>query len=167
MAPSPSRRRGAAVAAAAVLAVLALPAARSRAQAPSDDMYPADITPPAGTQYHCALTALPRDLPGIPSAERAYINRTYARVLRATQAKLVFLKALEEGREVAAGGERYQATTRGLAERLSAEPAPVGLAPFQEDVGQALALQQAFFLKAASLRQAGRSMAEVYQVPEG
>jgi hypothetical protein len=71
-----------------------------------EDAYPADITPPAGTRYPCALPALPRALPGIPEADRAYINRTYARVLRA-------------------------------------EPAPDGRAAFQDDVGQALALQRA------------------------
>jgi hypothetical protein len=64
------------------------------------DAYPSDITPPAGTQYPCALTALPRGLPGIPEADREYINRTYARILRATQAKLVLLKALEERRDL-------------------------------------------------------------------
>ena len=73
------------------------------AQSVSDDVYPRDITPPAGTQYPCALTALPRSLPGIPEADRAYINRTYARVLRATHAKLVLLNGqayqIGEGRQ--------------------------------------------------------------------
>jgi hypothetical protein len=87
-------------------------------------------------------------------------------VLRATQAKLVMLKALEEGRGPAALA-RYQAAIERLAERLRAEPAPAGLGPFQEDVLQALALQQAFFVKAAALRQAGGSMAEAYRIAEG
>jgi len=51
-----------------------------------DERYPDDITPPPGTRYPCALTALPRALPGIPDADRAYVNRTYTRILRATQA---------------------------------------------------------------------------------
>lgn len=68
-----------------------------------DATYPADITPPAGTQYPCALTALPRELKGVPVAERKYLDRTYARILRATQAKLVALNALEsEPAELAA-----------------------------------------------------------------
>jgi hypothetical protein len=62
--------------------------------------YPADISPPPGTQYPCALTALPRGLPGIARADREYINRTYARILRATQAKLVALKALYDRRDI-------------------------------------------------------------------
>jgi hypothetical protein len=124
-------------------------------------------SPPAGTQYPCALTALPRALPGIPEADRAYINRTYARILRATQAKLVLLKALGEGRDLPAARARYEEAARPLAARLRAEPAPDGLGGFQEDVGQALALQQAFFAKAVPLREAGRGMADVYQIPEG
>jgi hypothetical protein len=135
--------------------------------AAGEEAYPSDITPPAGTQYPCALTPLPRALPGIPEGDRAYVNRTYTRILRATQAKLVLLKALEEASEEPAALARYQDVTRQLAERLAAEPAPAGLAPFQDDVLQALALQQAFFAKAVPLRHSGRSMAELYQIPEG
>jgi hypothetical protein len=133
----------------------------------AEDTYPADITPPPGTQYHCALTPLPRALPGIPEADRAYVNRTYTRVLRATQAKLLELKSLEDGRDIDAALLRYQQATGRLVERLRAEPAPAGLAPFQEDVIAALALQQEFFTKAAPLRKTGRGMADVYQLAEG
>ena len=136
-------------------------------QSAAEDAYPADITPPAGTRYPCALTALPRALPGIPEGDRTYVNRTYTRILRATQAKLVLLKALEDGSDVPAALTRYQDATRRLAEQLAGEPAPPGLAPFQEDVLQALALQQAFFAKAVPLRQSGRSMGDVYQIAEG
>lgn len=141
--------------------------ASARAQSGPDDTYPADISPPPGTQYHCALTALPRSLPGIPEGERGYINRTYARLLRATQVKLVVLKALEEGQDVQGAVTRYLGQTTPLAERLRAEPAPAGLGPFQDDVVQALLLQQDFFRKAAPLRASGRSMVEVYKIPEG
>ncbi len=147
-------------------AALLLPAS-VHAQSGADDAYPADITPPPGTQYHCALTALPRTLPGIPESDRGYINRTYARLLRATQAKLVVLKALEEGGDASGAVARYLAQTTPLAERLRAEPAPAGLDPFQDDVVRALLLQQDFFRKAAPLRASGRSMLEVYQIPEG
>ena len=58
------------------------------------DTYPADITPPPGTQYPCALTALPRALPGIPETDRAYINRTYARLLRTTQSLPIILQCV-------------------------------------------------------------------------
>jgi hypothetical protein len=153
---------------AAVLAVSTLAASgAAEPPSPAEDGYPADITPPAGTRYPCALTALPRALPGIPDADRAYINHTYARVLRATQAKLVLLKALEEGRDLPAARARYEETSGPLAARLRAESPPDGLAAFQEDVAQALALQQAFFARAVPLRQAGRGMPEVYRIPEG
>jgi len=49
-------------------------------RAPAEDAYPTDITPPEGTRYPCALAALPRGLPGIPEGDRAYLNRTYARI---------------------------------------------------------------------------------------
>lgn len=147
----------------AVTTLVGGPAATPRAEA---DEYPVDITPPAGTQYPCALTALPRELPGIPEADRAYVNRTYAVILRATHAKLVILKALENGRHLPLALARYQDATRTLALRLG-EPPPSGLAAFQEDVLQALTLQQAFFAEAVPLRQAGRSMAEVFAIPQG
>jgi len=158
MAPSASevRRAGAAL-------LLLLAASTGSPQ----DSYPADITPPPGTRYPCALTALPRGLPGVPEADRDYLNRTYARILRATQAKLVLLKALEEGRAIGPALDRYRDATGGLVARQNGERSPGGLEPFQVDVLAALALQQAFFSKAAALRQAGGGMDEVYSVAEG
>jgi len=158
LAPSASEARGAAA------ALLLLLAATSGA---AQDAYPTDITPPPGTRYPCALTALPQGLPGVPEADRAYLNRTYARVLRATQAKLVLLKALEEGRGIGPALDRYRDATGGLAARQNGERCPAGLEPFQEDVLAALALQQAFFSKAAALRQVGRGMDAVYSIGEG
>lgn len=154
----PRRTRGLRLAAA-----LLLLAARAAAQ----DAYPADITPPPGTQYPCALTALPRGLPGIPEADRAYFNRSYARILRATQAKLVLLKSLESGRETSAALERYQAKLEPLAERQQADAVPAGLESFQQDVLAAFQLQRAFFSKAAALRASGHGMDEAYRIPEG
>jgi hypothetical protein len=132
-----------------------------------DDDYPADITPPPGTQYPCALTPLPRGLPGIPEGDRGYINRTYARILRATQAKLVALRALEDERGVAAALATFDARVAELVESTRAEPAPPGLAPFQADVVGALELQRRFFTRAGPVRLGGGSMQDVYAVPEG
>jgi hypothetical protein len=148
---------------ASLILSLALLAAAAHAQ---EDVYPADITPPPGTQYHCALTALPRALPGIPEADRAYVNRTYARILRATQTKLVVLKALEEGRDVPGAVARYLETTSAIVGRVRGEPAPAGLEAFQEDVASALVLQQSFFRQSVAVRARG-TMADVYQIPEG
>jgi hypothetical protein len=136
-------------------------------QAPAEDAYPTDITPPEGTRYPCALTALPRGLPGIPEGDRAYLNRTYARILRATQAKLLLLKALEEGRDLRARLERYQSALQPLASRQREDRVPAGLEPFQDDVLAALGLQQAFFAKAVALREAGRGLGEAYGIAEG
>ena len=134
----------------ALAAALLLPgctAPGALAQSEAIDVYPRDIAPPPGTQYPCALKALPDGLPGIPEADRAYINRTYAVILRATRAKLLLLKALGEARDLRLALARYQDATRPLALRLR-EPAVPGFAPFQDDVRQALALQQAFFAEA-------------------
>jgi hypothetical protein len=158
MAPSASEARRVAAA-----FLLLLAAGRGSAQ----DAYPTDITPPPGTRYPCALTALPRGLPGIREADRAYVNRTYARILRATQAKLLVLKALEESRGIEAALDRYRDTTHGLAARQESDRVPGGLEPFQADVLAALELQQAFFSKAAARRQAGGGMGEVYAIAEG
>ena len=142
------------------------PAATAQRVVP-EEAYPGDITPPEGTRYPCALTALPRDLPGIPEGDRAYVNRTYTRLLRATQAKLVLLKALDEDRALPAALARYQEATSGLSARVQDDPPPAGLEAFRDDVGGALALQQAFFAKAVPLRQSGRGMPEVYAIAEG
>jgi hypothetical protein len=147
----------------ALLGLLLLAAIRASAQ----DAYPSDITPPAGTQYPCALTALPRGLPGIPQADREYVNRTYARVLRATQAKLVLLKALEERQDLDARLGRYLSELEPLVQRQRDDRVPAGLEPFQQDVLSALGLQQAFFSKAVPLRDAGRGMDEAYRIAEG
>jgi hypothetical protein len=136
-------------------------------QTAADDVYPADIAPPPGTQYPCALTPLPRALPGIPEGDRAYINRTYTRILRATQTKLVALKALEEGRDVSGSVAHYLEKTTPLVERIRAEPAPSGLSPFQDDVAAALVLQQGFFRRSVAVREKGGGMADVYRIPEG
>jgi hypothetical protein len=156
------------VAAALLAAACAAPAPAAAPPArAAEERYPDDITPPAGTRYPCALTALPRTLPGVPEEDRAYINRTYTRILRATQAKLVMLKALEDGGDLESALARYAEATGTLAGHLRAEAAPPGLEAFQDDVSQALALQQAFFAQAVPLRQAGRAVSEVYAIPEG
>lgn len=153
------RRTGAAALVGALLLL-------SLAEGADDGDYPADITPPPGTQYPCALTPLPRGLPGIPEGERRYINRTYATILEATQAKLVALKTLEEGGDLEGALAHYEAATRALEERLGAEAAPAGLWPFEDEVRAALALQRSFFAKAVTIRQRGGSMSEAYLVPE-
>jgi len=149
------------------LALLAFLLSTAGSAAPAQDSYPADIAPPPGTRYPCALTALPPGLPGVPPADRAFVNRTYSRVLRATQAKLLLLKSLDERQGMSDALARYLGETEALAGRQKADAVPEGLGPFQKDVLAALELQQAFFRKALPLREAGRSMDAAYQMPEG
>jgi len=139
------------------------------AAAGDDDAYPADITPPAGTQYPCALTPLPRPLAGIPEAERGYVNRVYALVLKAIHAKLRVLKVVQDGDAtlLERALERYRVETEGLAARIGVLPPPSGLEPFRDDVVGALALQRTFFVRAVEARRRGSAMDEVWRLPEG
>ncbi len=150
-----------------VLAWMLFVVSLAGARAGTDDEYPADITPPPGTRYPCALTPLPHGLPGIPEVDRQYINRTYTVILRATQAKLVVLKAMEEGGSLQDPLSRYEITMRTLETRLRNETPPEGLRPFQDDVVAAFGLQRAFFTAAVPLRQQGASMSDVYRITEG
>jgi hypothetical protein len=134
---------------------------------PAQETYPSDITPPSGTHYPCALTALPKELPGIPASDRAYINSTYARILRATQAKLIVLKSIEEQRNVDASVARYDAAVSKIVEALRADKPPRGLESFHAEVIGAIDLQRSFFRTAATTRRRGGSMEEVYRVPSG
>ena len=129
--------------------------------------YPRDITPPPGTRYPCALTALPKDLPGIPTADRIYINSTYARILRATQAKLVALKALDERKDIDAAVSRYDAAVAKILETLRADRPVAGLELFHADVIAAMELQRVFFRRAAVIRRGSGTMGDVYAVAEG
>lgn len=144
---------------------LLLAAAPLRAQG-FDDWYPRDIRPPDGTQYPCALTALPRDLPGIPPAERGFVNHAYTLILRATQAKLLLLKALAES-DGAAGYLDYLRATEKAMRALRSEPVPPGLERFLADVVSALELQKSFFRKAVEARREGKSLDQVFSIPEG
>ena len=149
------------------VAVLALCAIVLLLAADPTAVYPKDISPPPGTRYPCALTALPRELVGVPKRDREYINRTYARVLRATQAKLVLLKALDERGDVKRALDAYLASTGKLVTALRADEVPSGLEKFHADVVGAIELQQRFFRKAADVRTRGGSMEAVYAIGEG
>jgi len=136
---------------------------------PGEDWYPADIAPPPGTQYPCALTALPRELPGIPAGDRRFINHIYSMLLRATQAKLVLQKALGEGNSphLAIAHADYRRVTGDALAKIRAEPVPAGLEPFREDVTAALDLQRSAFEQAVKARVGGGPAGEEYRLPEG
>jgi hypothetical protein len=143
------------------------PAPRADAGAPYDDWYPGDITPPTGTQYPCALTALPRDLPGVPAADRRFINHVYSMILRATQAKLVLLRALGSTEGLQEPLERYLSATEEAKERIAAEAVPAGLDAFAGDVRAAIEKQQSFFRAAVESRSRGAEWNELFQHADG
>jgi hypothetical protein len=117
---------------------------------PYDDWYPDDVSPPPGTQYPCALTALPKDLEGIPGQDHRYLNHVYSQVLLATQAKLVIYQELTtlDPDAMRAALVTYCAATDEARTKIEAEPIPDGLASFQDDVVQSISLQQEFFTEA-------------------
>ena len=137
------------------------------AGAPFEDWYPADIALPPGMEYPCALTALPRELPGIPPSHRAFINHAYTLILKAAQAKVVVYNELGAQPPSNAVLENYLATTRDLQRRLREEPTPESLVAFRDDVSAAMDLQMTFFTKAVAKRQAGETFEQVIGIPEG
>jgi len=136
---------------------------------PGEDWYPADIAPPPGTQYPCALTALPRDLPGIPPGDRRFINHVYSMLLRATQAKLVLQKALVDGNgpRLATAHADYRRVTGDALAKIRAEPAPAGLEKFRDNVAAAIELQRTAFEQAVKARTGGAPAGAEYKTTEG
>jgi hypothetical protein len=148
-------------------AVVLAAAAASTSKDAFENWYPEDITPPAGTQYPCALTALPRGLPGVPTEDRRFVNHVYSMVLKATQAKLVLLRALGETKGLDAPLERYLSTTDEAKRRIAAEPVPAGLQEFAGDVQSAIELQQSFFRAAVQSRAQGTAWNDLFRHADG
>ncbi|MGE0706800.1 MAG: hypothetical protein AB7N76_06305 [Planctomycetota bacterium] len=149
---------------------------------PFEPLYPAEIHPPAGTQYPCALTALPPGLPGIPAADQRFIDHVYTQLLAAIHAKLQMFQELRTGDPAAMerGLAAYQAATNEALAAIQAEAIPRGLEGFQAQVSDAIRLQQTFFaaatqkLQASVAAGAARSKASweqawqaMFAVPEG
>lgn len=128
-----------------------------------EDWYPEDVSAPPGTRYPCALTAMPRDLPGIPAADRAFVNHVYSLVLDATRAKLELQRDLE--RDGAAAFRDYEARVAAIGERLDSEPTPEGLERFRDDVAAAVRLQREAFAAAVGESPSGAGRA-VFARPE-
>lgn len=143
-------------------------------------LYPAELTPPSGTAYPCELTPLPAGLPGIPPADRRYIDRVYTQIVAAIHAKLRLFRELRtaDPDAMTAALEVYRNETDAALRGVEHEAVPDGLEAFQEDVLAALRLQQAFFTKATGpLRDAASealsgdgwdaAWAAMFKVPEG
>lgn len=129
--------------------------------------YPRDITPPSGYQYPCALTALPDNLAGIPATDRQFINHVYTMILKALQAKMVMLSALNGSSGFSSAYANYYSQIAAQRAKIMAEPTPSGLETFKAQVVSAIDNQCSFFDKAQKMRQQGSSFETVMQVPEG
>jgi hypothetical protein len=152
----------------AALLLLLGSASAARCENPYEDWYPADIAPPAGTQYPCALTALPRELPGIPKGDRRFVNHVYSMVLKATRAKLVLMAALY-GKDASAlqpASAAYRRTTDDVLKRIRTETVPAGLEGFAQDVVAAVELQRDAFQEAVRARAQGGPPDAVFRTPE-
>lgn len=132
-----------------------------------ENWYPSNISPPSGYQYPCALTALPADLTGIPTGDKKFINHVYSLILKALQAKMVMLSALNGSSGFANAYSVYYAAIAAQRAKIVAEPAPGGLEGFKAQVISAIDNQAMFFSKAQKMRQQGTSFQDVMQVPEG
>ncbi len=132
-----------------------------------DNWYPRNITPPSGYQYPCALTALPEDLTGIPAGDRKFINHVYSLILKALQAKMVMLSALNGSAGFSSAYSVYYSSIAAQRAKIVAEAAPSGLENLKAQVIGAIDNQAMFFDKAQKMRQQGKSYQEVMQVPEG
>ncbi len=128
--------------------------------------YPSSIALPDGLQYHCQLRPLPSALPGIPEADRAYINHTYAMILRCTQAKTILYSKLTSP-NARSFYARYYSDTAAAVERIRKEPTPFGLEGFRNRVVRAIVLQMTFFDKATKAAEGRQSFQQIIQIPEG
>jgi hypothetical protein len=152
----------------AALLLLLASASPAGCESPYEDWYPADIAPPAGTQYPCALTALPRELPGIPKGDRRFVNHVYSMVLKATRAKLALMAALY-GKDASAlepASSAYRRATDDVLKKIHTETVPAGLEGFAQDVTAAIELQRDAFQQAVRARAQGGSPDEVFRIPQ-
>lgn len=148
--------------------IMIIDAAAQTPPKPYQNWYPSSIAAPAGHKYPCALTALPKDLKGIPETDRGFINHVYSMLLKCAQAKLVMIDEvlLPSGAYSAAYG-KYYADTTAARQKIMAEPVPRGLESFRATVISAIDQQIQFFGKAVRARQAGKSAQDVLNIPEG
>lgn len=131
------------------------------------DWYPSSIALPAGMQYPCALTALPKSLDGVPDNEREYVNHVYAMILQCVQAKVRMLQDLGSPQTARTGYSKYYYQIQPALEKIKKEKTPAGLERFRDDVVSAITLQCSFFDKGAKMIEARKSWNEVMAQPEG
>ncbi len=142
-------------------------AANAQAQSAGDNWYPNSIALPANHKYPCALTALPRDLTGIPQTEKSYINHSFSLLLKLLQAKVVmFDTVMWDNQAYNNAYNTYYSSTVAARQKFMQIPTPKGLEGFRNDVVNAVDKQIVFFRSAATARQSGKSSQEVLQIPQ-
>jgi hypothetical protein len=130
------------------------------------DTYPASITPPPGTTYPCEMSALPKDLTGIPPSHHAWINHAFTFTLKAIHVKLKAYAALG-GPPPKAVEEAYLRDTGALVQNLRDEPCPKSLESARDDLVATLEKQIIFFTKAFAAKRSGTAWETILQIPEG
>lgn len=135
------------------------------------DWYPQSIEPPQGHRYPCNLTALPRDLKGIPATDRPYINHAFSLILACLQAKLIMIDTLAGSGGASAAKTaytKYYAATSAARQKLLKEPVPsAGLEQFRNDVIRGVDQEVVFFQKGVSVSSGGKPFSAVLALPEG
>lgn len=136
------------------------------------DPYPTSVAPPAGLQWPTPLTALPRDLPGVPAGDHRFLKHTFAAVLAASRAKLIMLNGLlaytKAGKRdvdlprMLAG---YVDATVAARKALAGLTAPAGLDVFVKLLLNALGHQEQYFKKSVRLALSGKGW-KVLKLPE-
>lgn len=145
---------------------LAMPCLAQSAQS-GDNWYPSSIALPVNHRYPCSLTPLPKDLTGIPQAEKTFINHSFSLLLKLLQAKIVmFDTVMWDNQSYDSAYKTYYSNTVQARQKFMQIPTPKGLEGFRNDVINAIDKQIVFFRAAATSRQAGKSSQEVLQISQ-
>lgn len=163
-----SRRLARAALVLSFLSALSCLAGGAAAAQSYESWYPADNSPLPGTSYPIEVPPLPRELAGIPAAERGYIDHAYSLVLKTLQAKSALMHALwgRNGLALAEGLVAFRAASDEALAALAAEPVPSGLEKFAADLEAGLTLLQRALSQAVDHRVAGAEGAEVFDLAD-
>ena len=130
--------------------------------------YPQSIALPTDHKYPCALTALPRDLTGIPQSEKIYIDHAFSLLLKMVQAKVVMFDTVWwDNQQYNSAYSNYYSKTVSARQKFLQLATPKGLEGFRNDVVNGLDKQVVFFQKASQMRLQGKSAQDIMSISEG
>ncbi|GEM_PF-3699385 len=137
-------------------------------EAAFEDLYPIDTTPPAGTQYPCPFTPLPREMAGIPPSHRGYVSHVCSLVLKAIHIRLEAWEGLGPPQPPAGLLDRYLSETRYIVGKLKKEPTPKSMEESHKMLVEALELQMTFLQRGYEARASGQNYQQIADgIPEG